>query len=361
VEGFNFGAIFQLVGMLISFFKNIGVIVEAIVFLFVQFPVDPFGTLINLVTILLGMIVGTCLLVVYTILDVLFIPYLLALAFAYVKDLSLGILITVLLVLYTLALAVPYAVLWILIDFPFNGLATKMLRCENAPDAWYTRAGFAYGNEFDRFFPLCFCPCGSRYRLTDNGLLCQRLPAQLPSYCPQQEVMRILQSKSAPSDRPFAFVGFKPSAWFWRLPSVDKRDAMLRAYRDKVSMYQSCYERTGGYDYITRHACSNVAWMDDLDDAAKKALATVCVECFCDYRRDEGDEQHAWRTAAGYQRDGGGGDNSAACARLRQIVDPSTPQARPPPPGPELLRKTLLLCIVAFCALLVLLTVMKDA
>jgi hypothetical protein len=47
VEGLDMGAIGKLIKMIIAFFTNIGVIIEAVVSLFVQFPTDPFGTIFN--------------------------------------------------------------------------------------------------------------------------------------------------------------------------------------------------------------------------------------------------------------------------------------------------------------------------
>jgi hypothetical protein len=356
IEGFDFGVITKLASIFVNFGKNIVKLGEAIRYVFEKFPQDPFGTIVHFICIILGTIFGLWFLIMYTVASV-FVLFLIPF-FAGIWEVWYAWWYTLLLTLYSVWLAIPFSGLW-LIDYPSGGVVTKLLRCENSPSEWYNRAGFAGGNGFVRFFG-CARPCGSRYRLAWSGARCQRLPDYMPSYCPQQQAMRMLVAKTVPDgdSGPFVMDVFHPSAGFQNKPVALKREALLTAYREKVRWYNACYNTLAPYEYMTRHICSNVDWLG-LDPDTKKVLATVCTECCCKFRPDYDPDEptsQAWRTDNGYQ-EVDGANNRDACARLAQIVDPSkVAGSSPPPPGPALLRRVLLISLLTLVLLLILYT-----
>jgi hypothetical protein len=368
VENLDMGAIGKMIKLIVTFFINVGTVMTAIGDILASFATDPLGTIFRIISIFLGTIIGVVLMINYTILSILLLPVIWGFLYSWTKNMGLGIVVTVQLTLYSVAIAGPYALMW-LADFALGGVITRMLRCENAPDSWYQRAGFADGNEYTRRFPICICPCGARYA-TWASWLCSRLPGYRPSHCPQQQIARIAMHRGkVPTDGPLTLGDLHPDAAFRRKPSVEKRDFLLAMYRDKMTWYQKCYAALDGYDYLTRHVCNNFTFMAGLEDPkTQAALAEVCNECFCQFDKDydnDDDDAHAWMTTSTddeskvkYQSRNGH-DNRHACSRISGVLNPVDPPP-PPPAGPELLRKVLMLSVVAVCVMLTLHTMIET-
>ena len=369
-EGFGLAAIGDALSSIGNFFINIGQMASALGNLFTQFPNDPFGSIIGLFTIVLGIQFGLIFLLLYILLTVTGIFFVALFAWVTVYTMGAGLIYTWYLVLLTVMVAIPYFGLW-LIDMPTGGLVVRMMRCEAKLDAWFAQPGYAEDNGFAHFLPFCMRPCPERYVPSVGGTCCSARKPYMPDYCPQQQVFRILRAGKLPSDRgPAAFIKYTPVPGFASMPYPQKRLAIIAAYKDKVEWYQTCYASLTGHDYLTRHVCDNVDLLGDAVDAeGVLAMSAVCHDCFCEYAAgDLKQDDRAGMTRIGFQGDapspaGSGGTvdpdnpnpqgNSSQCRRLKAAADAALKAGllRGPGPGTDLLRRALLLAVLVICVL----------
>lgn len=199
--------------------------------------------------ILIGMLVGVCMYVLYVVLLALS-PIFIIPAFVYQG--SISALVTVIWTALYCCIACVYLILWIA-DICTNGFVFSLLRCENLPDAWYKRPGFAYKNAYKREL-LCCGPCNDRS--LPSNFLCKNIPAYRPSFCPAQRVYasylesRTNRKHSNKQDRDFT-----PSTSYYAMHPVDRKQLLGEIYDDKASFDVKCNIAMAPYTGMLRDIC----------------------------------------------------------------------------------------------------------
>lgn len=355
VEAFGLGGIVNALKSIGSFFINIGSVGEAVAMLFIQFPVDPFGTIIGLLSILLGTVVGLLLMIVHLILTVLLVPFILGFSWAFFNAITLTILYTIWAVLISFCMAVPYFGLW-LIDVPTGGLVTKLMRCENHPDDWYRKNAYFDENGYSRSIPMCKRPCPSRYTYWGGttSCCCKKMPDYYPDKCPQQHIYSMFKDGSLNKGRgPVSMDRYKPPAGFSSRTVRSKKSALLTVYADKVMYMQKCFDRLSKKDFITQHLCRFFDILDIPEDD-RKTLASLCNECMCEYKPKKFE---ADVTANHYRENTVGGNTRRMCENLRD-PPPTEPGLSP---GSALFRKVLILVFTLLVVLSTLFVLVKRS
>ena len=372
VEGmFDLGGIISAMSSIASFFMNIASIGMALGELMAGFPADPFGTIIRILAILLGTIIGFVVMNVWILLTVMMWPLLLAWSAFVFWCLWCGWWYSVWLVFLALLLAIPYFGLW-LIDMPTGGFVTRMMHCENSPGDWHSRNMVSDDNTFVRYFPFCMRPCASRYTKSWSGCCCNRLPKYMPDLCPQQQIFNLSQASAdqAPGSSaasfahkgPVAFAHLAPDAAFKRLTVDAKRRYLVSAFKRKASWYKRCYDALDNKDYLNRHLCSVFDQLG-LDAATTKKLAVVCSECYCDYQRNPDEDSqlssgNARMTPTGFQPQAPNGGNESLCRELKRSA--AGVDDDPGDPGPGLLRRVVVMTLIALVGLLALYSMARS-
>lgn len=358
IENFiNLGGIIKALSSIAAFFKNIGSIGEALGKLFMQFPTDPVGSIIRLISILVGMILGLVLMLIWILFTIVMFPLVLAFAVMWIYCITFGALYTLWLIILAILLAIPYFGLW-LIDMPTGGFITRLMHCENSPGEWHTRNMISDDNAYIRYFPFCTGPCGSRYTVSWSGCCCDKLPDYMPDMCPQQQIYNFATGNGGsmfnPMSGPFAIAKYSPDSKFYNKSVQQKRKFLISVLKKKVKWYQRCYDKLGNKDYLNRHLCTVFDMLGIKENSILSKLAVVCDECYCNYRSNDSATSTggARMTDEGYQDEGDGGNESLCRDIKRQAAggksDPSNQ------PGPQLLRKALILTLITLCGMLAL-------
>ena len=375
LEGFGLANIGKALSSIGAFFINLGSVAAKVGEFFVMFPIDPFGSIIGLLSIFFGTWFGLIILMLYLILTFTGAFFVVLVWWVTLTQVIGGFFYTWYLAILTLLVAIPYFGLW-MIDLPTHGLVVRLMRCENNPADWWTKPAYAEGNRYYHAVPLCFNICGRRYRPTESGCCCQRVPSYMPDFCPQQQAFRILRAASgaassasgggglsmtsglsaiagaASKGPPDVFDRYAPESGFARLRLPAKRAAIAAAYKEKVAWYQRCYSALSDKDYLNRHICNNVDLHPGLDVSTRKALALACRECFCKFEQSDGDTADSTRTRGGHQGGEGTDGNRQSCARLAAVISADgAEEADPASAGGTLLVRTLLLAVVTLCVL----------
>jgi hypothetical protein len=364
IEGFGLSDIFGGIMSLVNIIVPLGLGIAQLCSNFLQ---DPFMTIIRMLLVILGVILGALLTLCHMMLSLTMIAYGIITIWVYVISLVVAYYYTVLLVLISVILGITYGILW-LIDMPSGGFVMRMMRCDNKPDAWYAQSSFAEDNGWSKLnLPFCFRPCSSRYKAYLGGSCCKRLPSYMPDYCPQQQIYRIFRNGGPHLTDlgPTNFVDYPAPPGFSQRDQSAKAATLVSAYQDKVAWYQRCYSKLHGYDYLSRHLCDNM----DLHLAgpenflARDSMRAACKEIFCDYSPDDDIDNgdHAWRTAQGFQYSSMGGPvvpNEASCKRLADAQAKAADVTKGP--GAEMLRRTIIavsFVVVSLAALYTLLDI----
>lgn len=284
IEGISIG---RALSSIVSLVRNISFIGVAMKRFAGAFNKDPFGAVIQIIGYILGMILGLILTLLITLLTVLGIIFVVAHVISTFMTFTLALLFTIFQILISVLIAIPYLVLW-LIDLCTNGLITSLLRCENLPDDWASMPSGVDGNGYNKQPDglICKMPCFSRY--TPYGGLCYRKDGHMPDLCPQQQIAQIFVGRDDVSGSPWSLDKYKPAPQFLRKSMGGKISSLVDVYRDKVSWYQKCFDKLGGYEYATDYVCSDVARFGkirNLSQNVAEKLAVLCQECNCKYRR----------------------------------------------------------------------------
>ncbi len=369
IEGmFDLGGIISALSSIAAFFENIGAMGQALGEIVSGFATDPFGVIIRILSIVLGTIVGFAVMILWILLTVLMFPLLLAWVAFCCWCIAAGYLYTVWLIFLGLLLAIPYFGLW-LIDMPTGGFVTRMMHCENSPGGWHSRNMASDENSFVRVFPFCLRPCAPRYTKSWTGCCCNRLPPYMPDLCPQQQVYNLSRGidSSAAGGKfahgaPVSFAKYHADAAFKRMTVDAKRKYLVSAFDRKTSWYARCFDTLESKDFLNRHLCSVFDQLG-LDKDMLQKLAIVCSECYCDYRKNP-DESNPLssgkaRLTQGWQDDAPNGGNESLCRELKRVAyDASAEESSDP--GPALLRRVLVMTLIALIALLVMYSMTKS-
>jgi hypothetical protein len=266
---------------IVKFIKSMSMLGKAISHIGNKFATDAFGALISIFSLIFGAVFGLIFILVYMLITFSAGFYLLLIAWSVIISFVMALLGTVYQILLMIVLCIPYFILW-LIDLVTSGFVSRTLRCENLPDDWINRGGFAEGNKWDRIGFGCFAPCRARYSVF--GCLCNKRAHYLPDYCPQQQIMRMFRRKGL--TEPYVFHTYKAQPGFGSKSLMAKQKLIVSAFRDKLEFYQKCYVEHSDFDYVNRHVCGNFELMKkthSLSDDAVKRIVRLCKECYCDY------------------------------------------------------------------------------
>lgn len=244
---------------------------------------------LEFITRLIGWILGVILLCIYILL-VIVSPLFIGVAAVWVALRK-----TLLTIIYTflfVVIATIYIILWIL-DFATNGFILSLLRCENLPNAWHERAGWAFGSYFKRQF-FCHYPC--HYRYVPDGGYCKRLDKLQPSFCPQQLAFNAYISKlRGDQDHPSYSKGpsvymFEPPLNYSTMRPNTKASILSKFFTDRMSFKKECNNKLVEYDFIIRYLCKNMDTILGNDSYFdKEKLKAVCKSCYCGHYFKDGD------------------------------------------------------------------------
>lgn len=162
----------------------------------------------------------------------------------------------------------------------------RFVACENSPFAWYKNSRYDLENKCSRGF-FCNLNCGTNYKLSDNGMYCEKAPTNVPYYCPQP-----LLYKSYKDDR---INGRKSILSFFindypniLMSSPDKQAEFIMNYqKDKSEYYQTCNTFSNGdgdsnkkgYNVIGKAVCASAYNIKDKN--IKNDIKDICQQTYC--------------------------------------------------------------------------------
>jgi hypothetical protein len=246
----------------------------------VQVISDP----INFIRWLLGLIIGFIIYLLYLVLIAMSFIFIIP---AFIVILGLKLAFTIVWTAVYLLVAVVYLILQML-DKPTNGLIFKMLRCENLPNAWHLKPGFAKDNIFQRKF-FCQYTCGKRY--FPSGYKCEKLPQYEPSYCPHQLIFNAYDKRySELQSNPFIHQ-YKPTIDYY----LKKTDAARKAiwsdvYENRHEFMQQCSEKMAPYNHVTHKMCHVLADDEKFKKSNPDEYEKIMSLCDLTYCKNDADK-----------------------------------------------------------------------
>jgi hypothetical protein len=352
VEG---ASIVSALSSIVTFLRNIQFIGEAIGRFGMQFPTDPLGAIIGILSLILGTIVGLIVMIWYMLLTVLGVFWVLLGLIGVQVVFGWAILYTIIRVLWSVLITIPYLLMFFG-DLMTGGFVTKMMRCENLPDDWSNMPNFSHGNEYNRIFPFCFRPCFKGYK--PIGCFCHKRGHYMPDFCPQQQIYRVFRGMGL--SQPYVFDTYRPSPYshFGQKSLQAKQSEIVAAYRDKISWYQTCYQKVSEFDFINRHICNNVNRVNGLSATQRERLTVLCRECYCNYK--EGDGRGLGIATAAIMT-GEEERTGMLCNRLSTKQSAPNMQETMSGPGVVLLKRTLLIGMLVICVLAMFYSMLKAS
>jgi hypothetical protein len=348
IETFGLGGIVSALKSVGTFFINIASMGIGIAQLFIRFPVDPFGTIIGLISILIGTIVGFILMLMHMMQTITGMFFVWAFIYALFMVILSAVFMTIFYIVFAILTALPYFGLW-LVDLPTKGLVVRLMRCENEPSSWYKRNSYAKDNLYSRIVPFCLRPCSMRYR-PFAGCCCAPLKKHIPDKCPQQHVYTMYKNKGLGTVRgPVSMARYKPESNFGGKTVPGKKAVLLSVYSDKVEMYGECYKNLGDKDFVTQHLCRMVDILQ-LSKKDRKIMETLCNECFCKY---EPDGFLAKGTVNGYRT---GRNNRRSCDLVKDADGDGTEDSL----STDLFRRVLMLLTLVTFLLVIIFALIKS-
>lgn len=287
IEGLGFLKTLKNVG---TFFKMILVIGRAMVQAFRAITTDPLRAILMPFVVVIGLVLGLLVLLVYTMHSLLHLHAIYAFVYAWYMSFTLAIWLTIIEVVFVVLLCLAFVFIW-LADLLTGGLVVKMMRCENLPNEWETRGGYAAGNKAVRLFGTTCCyPCAPRFR--PFGPTCRRTPDHIPDFCPQQQIMRTLRTgrpfQNPILHGPIMFDHYPATgagrAAFRTLRREEKERRIVAAFADARGFWTDCYMSLSRFDYVNRHVCVNVDRLPDDRYDAKSKMRSLCEQVYCEYR-----------------------------------------------------------------------------
>jgi hypothetical protein len=291
------GAILNFFSAVKVFFESVLYLVKRIAELTIQFFRDPFGTILKVFIMLLGLVVAAFLGVWHTLL----LPVVPAAAFV-VANVAAATHATLTSLAYGLMWTLYFGVslLVFVLDFFTGGYAFRLFLCEAEPDEWALRGNYCAGNRCARNL-VCQRPCADRYRPVLGGAACGRTPAYQPTFCPQQHVYRRYVQASdegyashlGTSDAEDAAgavfeerVAELPVELRFAGPKA-KEAYLRRTYRDRKRFLSECLKPGSGAagqaaEPVVRNLCSNVPLLFPAGSAPQ--VAAACRQMYCDFR-----------------------------------------------------------------------------
>jgi hypothetical protein len=204
------------------------------------------------------------------------------------------------------AVLIIFAIL-IIVDWLTFGHVFVLLRCENTPDSWISRAGYAYENVFEQTI-VCSRPCPKGFK-PNGAFFCQAIPQGEPPMCPHQYIYLACSANSTTYKKPVSVsdptlqilperTKHVPPRSYSYVPGNDyfkadaaKRMEMISEFRDSfvTHYFDSCIDAYRPYDRITRAMCADAYGSGAESMAARtnpgevEAVKRVCFELYCEF------------------------------------------------------------------------------
>lgn len=201
-------------------------------------------------------------------------------------------------VLVLIGFTVIYVTIFCIVAFIFlilsllnvNGKLSKFALCQTSPFAWFTIPNYHEGNKYERGF-FCNKPCIMGYTPDElTGAVCNRLPLQQPSFCPQAEIMRLLLKKNTIGERHVYANQMLTPSYLMKLP-IDKEEEYIKHFLQMQLFFDKCNRKMGTFNNIALDICSSLDAIKSsstslsLDDANRlRKLQEVCKQGFCNAR-----------------------------------------------------------------------------
>lgn len=286
-EGFLGG----LVGLLKDFIRTIFDVAKAGAAVVKALSTKPIMAVFLPLFVVLIFLILLPLVIIHMTLSLLHVQALIAVVVGFVYAIVLAIVVTLFELLWVIIITLVFVVIWIM-DLLTGGLIVKLLRCENLPDEWEHRASYAEGNTALRVFgTMCCRPCAPRFAPSYGT--CTRVPAHIPDYCPQQQIMRTFRTGQphgvhSPLHGPYIFDRYPTTAAgkaaFRGLTRQEKERRILDAFKDARQFYSNCYLKLSKYNFINRHICSSIDKLPaSYSETNKQRLRQLCYQVYCRY------------------------------------------------------------------------------
>ncbi len=284
VEGFLkaiFGPLIAIGKFFISILKLTLVIVDFVM----NFAKDPFGTLIKIFTLILTALISIFLAIIYTIWSlppfIFIIQAIYFLIFEVVKLVALAI---VFLLLFGI-IAIIVLILAILNQITKGKLA-KLMLCQNSPGSWYRTPNYHLKNIYERSL-LCAKPCMKGFAPDPTGLLCRKVPGNVPSFCPQAAFMRIYSGYKRKENN-IVYNNLSPVTNFkyqTGLPET-KESMLISHFKNGNDFVNACAKPMDNYNKSIRSLCENIEYIErakpfGLNDGDVKRLRKLCTQSYC--------------------------------------------------------------------------------
>ena len=339
---------------IVRFVENIKFVGIAIKNFGKKFPKDPVGSIFGILMLIFGTSLGIVLMILYEAVTVLGVIFVLIGLSSTIMTFVYPILLVLYEIIVLVLFSIPFALIWLFIDLPTGGLATKMMRCEQLPDDWMNLPNYADDNRWLRIPPFCFAPCSKLYKPT-MMCWCKKQDHYMPDFCPQQQIFRLYRNIAL--SEPYAFDLYRAPPGFNNLSLQTKQQQIVSAYKNKMSWYQKCYNSLDDYDFVNKFICENVSRVPDLSAANRERLKTLCKECYCDYepgRASVGAAVAARMTAI---------DSTKRASRMcKELYMTANAESKASFNGPalQLLKRTLLLMILVVFVVIMFYVMMKG-
>ena len=281
VEGFlglpSLGGLISGVLSIGKFFISLLQLATELAKLVGQIVKDPFGTILKIFTLLIGVVICVILSILYFVMSIppfIFGPWA---AYFFATE-------VVPLVLYSVTFALLLAFITIIcliltvINVITNGAIANVVLCDNAPDNWYKIGNFPT-NKHEREL-LCMKPCGRNFAPDVTGLTCVAGDANQPAFCPQAEIFRIYNG-TFDTNYIYDFNVYTSPSYAKALPK--QREEMLKAFFVKRNAFlTSCSKNMKPYDYVSQGICANLDVLSQTYSASDIAkLKNLCSQAYC--------------------------------------------------------------------------------
>jgi len=289
VEGF-LGKIFAPIIAVGKFFMSLLKVVLVIVKLIMSFVKDPFGTLIDIFTLIIGTVLAVFLTIIYAIFSIPFIN-ILPFALYFIITQVVPFFVFGFFYLFLFAIATIMIIVITFLNIISLGSLKKLSQCQNSPGAWYRTPNYHKNNRYERSI-MCARPCPTGYAPDQStGFMCLKLPRGMPNYCPKAEIMRIYTGYNR-RDRKYTYPDYQTRGnmkYEANLPA-DREKILLTHFLKGESFFTECAEPMSKYDAFPRAICANIDGIREkaeeygMSEKDIKKLQRVCNQAYCNAR-----------------------------------------------------------------------------
>jgi hypothetical protein len=271
----------QFLMAIAEFFLSLAGVAQAVASLFINFPKDPVGSILHLLCVFLGVIMGLILIIIYAALTICGVGYVFAFTCGWIAAFVWPLIQTLFYLIMTVILSVLYVFLF-LIDLLLGGALYRITSCEKLPSEWVDAPNYVYKNQFNRsifYLGLVMRPCPRRFRPLMGGAVCVRSGPEMPDFCPQQQIYKVFSGrKLASMAGPAVFDKYRWHPHYSQRTPREKMKLVRKAYRGKREWNDKCASKLGEYDYVLKHVCTSPELVTTTDAPLLRAL---CNDAFC--------------------------------------------------------------------------------